>query len=62
MDVVLAATRMLLHPPGRGGMISKPKLVARFEMFVRSEWQALIKAGEGRVYKAATGQDPPETH
>ena len=40
--------RMLLHRPGRGGMVSKPKLVARFEMFVRGEWQALIEAGKSR--------------
>ena len=38
----------------RGGMISKPKLVARFEMFVRGEWQALLEAGQDRASKVAT--------
>ena len=52
----LLLPRMLLHRPGRGGMVSKPKLVARFEMFVRGEWQALIEAGQDCASKAATAK------
>ena len=45
----LMLPRMLLHRPGRGRMVSKRKLVARFEMFVRGECnprQALVYLGE----------------
>ena len=52
----LMLPRMLLHRPGRGEMVSKPKLVARFEMFVRGEWQALIEAGAGLCIQ---GSKPP---
>ena len=37
-------------------MVSKPKLVVRFEMFVRGEWQALTEAGEDCASKAATAK------
>ena len=52
----LLLPRMLLHRPGRGGMVSKPKLVARFEMFVRGEWQTLIETGEDCAAKAAVAK------
>ena len=38
--------RMLLHRPPRGGMISRAQLISRFEMFIKGEWTALIRAGE----------------
>ena len=44
--------RMLLHRPPRGGMISRAQLISRFEMFVKGEWTALIKAGEACATQA----------
>ena len=53
--LLLLLPRMLLHRPGRGGLISKPKL-ARFETFVRGEWQAFIEAGQECASKAAAAK------
>ena len=45
--LLLLLPRVLLHHLGRGEM-------AKFEMFVRGEWQALIEAGQDCAPKAAT--------
>ena len=36
--------RMLLHRPPSGGLISKEKLVGRFQIFARGEWIPLLRA------------------
>ena len=43
----------IMYRPARGGLVSKPKLVARFEMFVMGEWQALISASRMCSMQAA---------
>ena len=40
----LLLPRMLLRRPARGGLVSRAKLLARFESFVVGEWISLIKA------------------
>ena len=49
----LLLPRMLLHRPPRGGLISRAKLVARFEMFLKGEWTGLIKASAVCATQAA---------
>ena len=56
MEVILVVTSDAFAPSWMRGTISKPKLVARFEMFVRGEWQALIEAGQDYASKAATAK------
>ena len=41
----LLLPRMLLHKPARGGGVPKHKLMERFNMFNRGQWEALLKAG-----------------
>ena len=58
----LLLPRMLLHRPPRGGLISRTKLVVRFEMFLKGESTGLIKASEvcahqQRVPDDAKGRD-----
>ena len=48
----LLLPRMLLHRPPRGGMISRAQLISRFEMFIKGEWTALIRAGEACATQA----------
>ena len=43
-ELFLLLPRMLLHRPARGGLVSRAKLLARFESFVVGEWISLIKA------------------
>ena len=42
----------LLHRPPRGGMISIAQLISRFELFIKGEWTALIRAGEACATQA----------
>ena len=51
--LIFLPSRLLLHRPGRGGVINKSNLMARFEMFVRGEWKTLIKSREDCAFKAA---------
>ena len=41
----LLLPRMLLHKPARGGGVPKHKLMGRFNMFNKGQWEALLKAG-----------------
>ena len=45
--------RMWLHRPPGGGLISKEKLVGRFQMFARGEWIPLLRASATRDEQAA---------
>ena len=47
---------MLLHRPPRGGLVSRDKLVRRFDLFSRSEWSVLIEASAACDEQAAVGQ------
>ena len=48
--------RMLLHRPPRGGLVSRDKLVRRFDMFSRGEWSGLIEASAACDLQAAVGR------
>ena len=48
----LLLPRMLLHRPGRRGLVSRAKLLARFESFVVGEWTSLIKASALSSHRA----------
>ena len=52
----LLLTRMLLHRPPRGGLISKSKLSERFDKFARGEWMQLIRASIQCDEQAAVGR------
>ena len=54
VEVVLVVPSDSFASSWTTGMISKPKLVARFEMCVRGEWQALLEAEHDCASKAAT--------
>ena len=41
----LLLPRMLLHKPARGGGVPKHKLMERFNMFNKGQWEALLTAG-----------------
>ena len=50
----LALPRMLLHRPPRGGLISKEKLMQRFDKFVSGQWTELLRASCECAEEAAT--------
>ena len=47
--------RMLLHRRPGGSVVSKAKLVERFEMFARDQWDQLIRASEDCVERDSSG-------
>ena len=52
----LLLPRMLLHRGPRGGGIPRPKLLERFEMFVRGQWDNLLEASRVCGDKAAVAR------
>ena len=44
--LLILLPQMLLHRRPGGRVVSKPKLVERFEMFERGQWHQLIRASE----------------
>ena len=56
---------MLLHRPPRGGLISREKLVGRFQLFAQGQWAELMaasavcdqQAGVGRRRRRRRGDD-----
>ena len=52
----LLLLRMLLHRPSRGGLISKEKLGARFQLFAHCQWAELLAASATCDEQAAVGR------
>ena len=44
--LLMLLSRMLLHRAPGGGLISRAKLVERFEAFAKGEWTKLLRASE----------------
>ena len=44
--LLLLLPRMLLHRSRRGGLLSRDKLVARFDKFAAGHWHTLIHGGQ----------------
>ena len=49
--------RMLLHRPPGGGVVTKEKLVGRFELFRQGHWTQLIHARVGSVIRKRRSPD-----
>ena len=52
-------TRLLLHRPARGGLISRKKLEERFADFARGEWMSLLEGSRKCTEAAATAHRRP---
>ena len=49
----MALPRMLLHRPGRGGLISKNKLKERVAQFSKGDWLTLLRWSESIAEEAS---------
>ena len=56
----MALPRMLLHRPGRGGLISKNKLKERVAQFSRGDWLTLLRQSESTAEEASRAACPSE--